>query len=112
MSHRYLFLLSTSLNNEDYSLDVSLDAFHEMTTPRFDDEKVFEVAKQINPDLGKNDVQVIQMMTLRRNFNADRLKGPLMVTTDHPIERDDLEMYIKTLNPKNELKRFITNASI
>jgi hypothetical protein len=112
MSHRYLFLLSTVINPNDYSIDVSIDSFHEMETPHFGDQVVFDVARKIDPDLGKVDANVHQMMNLRKTFNADRLKGPLMITTDQPIDREDLEIYVQSLDPKCDLSSFVKTASV
>ena len=112
--NRYVFLLSVSVNDSDFSIDVSVDAFHQMTTPFFKEKVAFDVAKMINPDLGSTDSMTIKMMELRKNFNNDRLKGPLMITTedDMTLSREEIEMYVKSLDPKTELSGFIKKASI
>ena len=115
-STRFIFLLEVTHNRETYSTDVAIDAFHRVKTPVIDDPTALAVARQIDPNLGKEDSNVIYSMTLRKSFNGDRLYGPLMVSLPVVDDTDEesracLNAYVSLLRGE-ELAEFIRTSKI
>ena len=111
MNHRYLFSVGIELTDFVVS-DVYVDCFHEVQSPRITDPKALQVALQFDPNLGDEDSKVYQMIKLRNQFNSDRLRGPFLVSTDDPIDRETLESIIQSKFQSNQLSQFLEGAKI